>query len=61
MMYCENPHCNRVAGMRKKFQDPRRGDGEEIAYTERYYCSDECEIAIIDELERQAQLARLVH
>lgn len=57
MFYCENPDCNNVAGNRKKFRDPRRDDGQ----TERYFCSPECELAIVDELERQAHYARLVN
>lgn len=62
MFHCEAPGCMRVAGNRRKFRDPRRDDGDNRpAYTERYFCSDECERDIVDELERQAQLARLVH
>jgi len=60
MFYCENPSCMMRAGMRKKFLDPRRGKDSEFAYCERYYCSPECELAIVDELERQAQYARCV-
>lgn len=44
-----------------KFRDPRRGKGHELAYTTRYFCSQECELAIVDELERQAQYARVVN
>lgn len=46
---------------RHKFQDPRRGKGDELAYILKFFCSPECEEAIVDELERQAQYARLVH
>ena len=61
MFHCEAPGCMRVAGERKKFRDPRRDDDSVHAYCERYFCSQECELAIVDELERQANLARLVH
>ena len=60
MFYCENPTCLMRAGMRKKFLDPRRGPGDDMKYSERYFCSPECEQAIVDELERQAQYARCV-
>lgn len=60
MFYCENPACAKRAGMRRRFQDPRRGDSE-LAYCERYYCSPECELAIVEELERQAQYSRVVN
>lgn len=61
MFYCENPNCTKRAGMRRSFLDPRRGNGDDVARCERYYCSPECEAAIVDELERQAQYARMVH
>lgn len=60
-MHCENPRCMRSSQERKKFLDPRRGKGDELAYVAKYFCSPECEEAIVDELERQAQYARLVH
>ncbi len=59
-MFCENPRCMMAAQGRKKFIDPRRGAGEDLAYIAKFYCSPECEEAIVDELERQAQYARLV-
>lgn len=59
MRYCNG--CGGVAGDRRKFRDPRRDDDDHDAYVERYFCSSECEEAIVDELERQARLARLVH
>lgn len=60
-MFCENPRCMKAAQMRRKFLDPRRGKGEELAYVARYFCSFECEEAIVDNLERTAQYARLVN
>lgn len=60
-MFCENPHCMQPAHMRRKFQDPRRGVNDDLAYVARYFCSFVCEEAIVDNLERQAQYARLVH
>ncbi len=61
VMRCENPHCMRPAEGRHKFRDPRRGQDDELAYVVRFFCSQECELAIVDNLERQAQYARLVH
>jgi hypothetical protein len=58
---CDNPHCMKEAVARAKFLDPRRGDGEKLAYTVRHFCSQECELAIVDELERTAQYARIVN
>lgn len=58
---CENPHCMKEATHSAKFLDPRRGHGEERSYARKYFCSQECELGIVDELERQAQYARLVH
>lgn len=60
-LYCEAPGCMRRAEDRHRFRDPRRDDKDHDAYVDRYFCSQECELAIVDELERQAQLARLVH
>ena len=59
MFHCEAPGCMRVAGMRRKFLDPRRSHDVICEYTEKYYCSDECEYAIVEELERQAQYLRV--
>lgn len=61
MFHCEGPRCMRVAGNRRKFRDPRRDSDDQGAYVEKYFCSDECEEDIVNELERQARLARLVH
>ncbi len=58
-MMCQNPRCMMPASARKKFQDPRRGDKEPV-YIERFICSYTCEEELIEELERQAQYARLV-
>lgn len=58
---CQNPSCKMEAHMSAKFLDPRRGHGDERAYARKYFCSQECELAICDELERQAQYARLCH
>lgn len=60
IMRCENPSCMRPAIGRHKFQDPRRGNDDELAYVQRFFCSQECEEAIIEDLERTAQYARLV-
>lgn len=60
-MRCENPRCMAPAFERHKFLDPRRGKGDELAYIAKYFCSPECEEAIVDKLERQAQYARLVN
>lgn len=57
MGHCWN--CGLPAGEQKKFQDPRRGKGEEIAYVTRFYCSQVCKEDIIDKMERQANYARL--
>ena len=43
-----------------KILDPRRGHGEILAYTRKYICSLQCEEALIEELEREAQYVRLV-
>lgn len=59
MHYCDG--CGGIAGQRKRFRDPRRGEEDEMAYVELYYCSDACEEDIIDELERKARIARLVN
>lgn len=61
ILRCQNPTCMMEAHMAAKFLDPRRGHGDERKYTHRYFCSQDCELAICDELERQAQYARLVH
>lgn len=61
MFHCEGPGCMRVAGNRRKFRDPRRDADDHDAHCEKYFCSLECEENIVDELERQARLARLVH
>lgn len=59
MMYCYN--CGQPAEQLKKFQDPRRGHGDNIVYVERVFCTAVCEEDICDKLEREAQYARLVH
>jgi hypothetical protein len=59
MLNCEAPGCMSVASMRKKFRDPRRGTNGEVAYTVRHFCSPECELEIVDELERQANYMQL--
>lgn len=61
ILRCQNPVCMLEAHRGAKFRDPRRGKGHELAYTTRYFCSQECELAIVDELERQAQYARVVN
>lgn len=58
---CQNPTCMLEAHMAAKFLDPRRGHGEELAYTKRYFCSDACQLEIVEDLERKATYARLVH
>ena len=60
-MMCQNPTCTRDARHRRMFQDPRRGHDDVVALVERCYCCEECVLPIIDELERQAQYARLVN
>lgn len=60
MMVCE--FCGRPATHRKNFRDPRRDDDDHDANVEKYLCDDTgCESGYVDELERQAQFARLVH
>lgn len=59
MRYCDG--CGGTAGQRKRFRDPRRDSDDEAAYVELYFCSDECEEAIIENLERKARIARLVN
>ncbi len=61
LLRCDNPNCTKEATAAAKFLDPRRGHGDEHAYTRKHFCCQGCEIAIIDELERQAHYARLVH
>ena len=61
LIHCEAPGCMREAKGASKFLDPRRGHGEERAYTRKYFCCDTCQLEIVDELERQANYARLVH
>ena len=56
---CEAPGCMKEALGRSKFLDPRRGHGDELAYTVKHWCCEECQLAICDELERTAQYARL--
>lgn len=51
----------RIGGNRRKFRDPRRDADDHDAFVEKYFCSIECEEEIVDELERQARLARLAH
>ena len=60
VMRCENPKCSNKAETTRKFRDPRRGHGEEVAHIRRYCCSEECMHEIVEELERQAQYARVV-
>lgn len=59
MRYCDN--CGGIAGERRKFRDPRRDSDDQDAYVERYFCSTSCEQDIIDDLEKKAQVARLVN
>lgn len=61
VMRCENVLCSNKAEVTHRFQDPRRGNGETIAYVRRFVCSAECVAVVCDELERQAQYARLVN
>ena len=61
ILRCQNPHCMKEAIRGAKFLDPRRGEADDLRYVIRHFCSDDCELAIVDELERQAQYARLVH
>lgn len=58
---CEAPGCMREASGRHKFMDPRRSHDVVAEYVNRFFCSQECELAIVDELERQANYARLVN
>ena len=51
--------CGKEAKYARKLQDPRRGKGEDIAYVLRYLCSHKCEEEAIDQLERQANYARV--
>lgn len=59
MHHCNG--CGGIAGNRRKFHDPRRDKKDDEAYVLRHFCSVECEEDIINELERQARLARLVN
>lgn len=59
-MFCENPHCMMPSQARRKFLDPRRGAGDDLVYVTKFFCSPDCEEAIVDDLERKAQYARLV-
>ena len=59
MFYCDV--CGSPNTTRKKFQDPRRGNGEHIVYVNKYVCSMTCEEQVIDTLEREATYARLVN
>jgi len=60
ILRCNAVGCMLPATQRCKFLDPRRGGEDRLAYTVRYFCSDECQLQIVDELERVAQYARLV-
>ena len=53
--------CCKDAIRSVKLQDPRRGHGEDIAYVRRNVCSMQCEEEAIDELDTQAQIARVAH
>jgi len=58
---CQAPGCQRISTRRKTFRDPRRGS-DEIAYVQRFICdSDYCELAVVDDLDHQAQCARIVY
>lgn len=61
VLRCEAPGCMQMADRRAKFLDPRRDCDEERAYTIKYACCADHLLEICDELERQAQYARLVH
>jgi len=60
ILRCEAPNCMNEARGRAKFLDPRRGRGGELAYVTKHFCSQTCELAVMDELERQAQYDCLV-
>lgn len=60
IIHCDAPGCMREATRRCKFLDPRRGTEEELAYVVRFFCSDDCQLQIVDELERMSHYARLV-
>lgn len=60
-MHCQNRGCMLPTQECRKFLDPRRGKDEDLAYVVRFICSPKCEEEIVDELERQAQYARIVH
>ena len=57
---CDNPLCMNLATARSKFVDPRRSHDVCTEYVVKFFCSQECELAICDELERQANIARCV-
>lgn len=59
-LHCEAPGCMRTAVRCVKIQDPRRGSGDSLAYTRKYVCSESCEYALIEELEKESQYVRLV-
>lgn len=59
-MHCQNLCCMAPAIERKKFADPRRGKGDELVYVTRYICSQACEEGIVNQLEKEANYARLV-
>lgn len=53
--------CGKDAIRSVKLQDPRRGHGEDIRYVRRSVCSVQCEEEAIEELDKQAQIARIAH
>lgn len=61
VLRCEAPGCMAEAKRKCKFLDPRRGDDENLAYVVKFFCSETCQLNIVDELERVAQYARVVN
>ena len=61
LLRCQAPNCMNEARGRAKFLDPRRGHGEELAYVSKNFCCENCQLGIMEELERQANYARVVN
>lgn len=50
MVYCEA--CGNTAGEKRKFRDPRKEANDDHAYAEHFFCSEDCELAIIAYYEK---------
>jgi len=51
--------CSKEAKYARKLQDPRRGKGDDLAYVRRNFCSHQCEEEAIEQMDKQANYARV--